>query len=131
MKRPALVVWLIVAIAGGFAVWWLTSYLYELTTLARTDRAAALALFKDRVLPAFVLTVTAAVAGGVLLMRQGLQIVRAGEFPSEGMRLTHETPRIHGRPAVAIGWLLATTGFLLAAVPLAILAVTFWLVRQS
>lgn len=122
--------WLVGIIAGSIAVWWLSSYLNDLTALARTDREAAIALFRSRVLPAFVLSVLAAVAGGVFLMRQGIQVVRAREFPTDGMYLVQDTARRRGRVARIIGWLLAITGFLLAAVPLAILAITLWLLRR-
>ena len=47
-----MIVWLVGATAGTIAVWWLSSYIESLTELGRTDRAAAAALFKSRVLPA-------------------------------------------------------------------------------
>jgi hypothetical protein len=128
--HPALISWILLAIAGSVVIWWLTSYLNDLTQLARTDHAAAVALFKSRVLPAFVITVAAGVAGGVLLIRQGLQVVRAREFPPDGMLMMRDTPRTHGRGAAAVGWLLAATGFLLAAVPLAMLGIILWLLRR-
>jgi hypothetical protein len=126
----ALTMWVIVAVAGSVIIWWLTSSLNDLTELARTDHSAAVALFKTRVLPAFVITVLVGVAGGVVLMRQGLQVVRARLFPPDGMLMIRDTPRTHGRAAVTIGWLLAATGFLLAAVPLAMLAIILWLLRR-
>jgi hypothetical protein len=129
-KRLGVIVWLVAAIAGTASIWWLTSSLNELTELARTDRAAAVALFKSRVLPAFILTVLVGVAGGVLLMRQGIQVLRAGEFPPPGMFALHDTPRKTGSGARTIGWLLASTGFLLAAIPLVILGVILWMLQR-
>ena len=129
-KRLAVIVWLVAVIAGTAIIWWLTSSLNELTELARTDRTAAVALFKSRVLPAFILTVLVGVAGGVLLMRQGIQVLRAGEFPPPGMFTLHDTPRKTGNGARTIGWVLASTGLLLAAIPLVILAVIFWMLRR-
>jgi hypothetical protein len=129
-KRLALTIWVILALAGSVVIWWLTSYLNDLTELARTDHAAAIALFKNRVLPAFVVTVLIGVAGGVLLMRQGLQVVRTREFPPAGMPMIRDTPRTHGRGAVIVGWLLSAIGFLLAAVPLAMLGIILWLLRR-
>ncbi len=128
-RRLALSIFLIAAVAGALAIWWLTASLNDLTELARTDPDAAIALFKRRVLPAFILTVLVGVAGGLLLMRQGIRVVRAGEFPPQGMFTIHDTPRQRGAAAKAIGWVLAVTGFLLAAVPLAVLALMFWILR--
>jgi hypothetical protein len=130
-KRLALIVWLIAASAGSIGVWWLTTFLNDLTELARTDRDAAIAIFKSRVMPAFVFTVLVGVAGGVMLLRQGLQVLRTGEFPPPGMFTVKDTIRTRGRSATVIGWLLAAVGLLLAAVPLAILAIVFWLLRRA
>jgi hypothetical protein len=129
-KRLALTIWVILALAGTAVIWWLMSYLNDLTELARTDHRAAIALFKSRVLPAFVITVLVGAVGGVLLIRQGLQVVRAREFPPRGMLMIRETPSTYGRGAVAVGWLLAGMGFLLAAVPLAMLAIILVLLRR-
>jgi hypothetical protein len=128
-RRLASIVWLVAAAAGAAIIWWLTSSIDELTELARTDRDAAIALFKSRVLPAFILTVLVGVAGGVLLMRQGIHVLRAGEFPPPGMLTIRDTPRTRGGAATAIGWLLAATGFLLAAIPAVILGVILWILR--
>jgi hypothetical protein len=62
-----------------------------------------------------------AVAAGALVMRQGLQMVRAvqEDASSTGMR---------GR---ALGHVLATLGFMLAAAPLALISIVFWLLRRG
>ncbi len=65
-RRLALIVWGVAAVAGTVAVWWLSSYLEALTELARTDRAASLALFRSRVLPALTAVVLVAVVCGAL-----------------------------------------------------------------
>jgi hypothetical protein len=127
--HAALVVWLVAAAAGA-AIWWITSSLDDLTELARTDRESAVALFRTRVLPAFVVTVLVGAAGGALLMRQGIRVLRAGEFPVPGMLLIRDTPTRRGGMAVAMGWLLAVTGFVLTAVPLTILGLIFWLLGR-
>ena len=128
-RRAALVVFLVAATSGAFAIYWLTASLNDLTELGRSDPDAALALFKSRVLPAFIVTVLVGVAGGLLLMRQGIRVLRAGEFPPPGMWTLQDTPRQRGRVATTIGWLLSATGFLLAAVPLGVLALVLWLLR--
>jgi len=113
-RRIALVAWGIAAIAGTIAVWWLSSYLDKLTALAEIDRAAALELFRFRVLPALLVVVAVAVAAGAVLLRQGLQIVRTAE-----------------RQGRAVGTVLAAAGFMLAAVPLVLLSVVFWMLRRT
>jgi hypothetical protein len=121
-RRLALVVWVAGAVAGTIAVWYLSSYLETLTELGRTDRAAALVLFRSRVLPALIVVVLVAVVSGALLLRQGLQVYRTGELPAAGASLP---------AARAIGVVLAGTGFLLAAVPLAILSLVLWMLRNA
>lgn len=130
-RRLALTVWAVGAVAGTIAVWYLSSYLDTLTQLGRTDRDAALALFRSRVVPALVVVVLVAVVSGTLLLRQGLQIYRTGEFPASGAALIGATPKKTGATARAIGALLAATGFLLAAVPLAILSLVLWMLRNA
>jgi hypothetical protein len=130
-RRLALIIWAVGAVTGTVAVWWLSTYLESLTELARTDRAASLALFRSRVLPAFVAVVLVGVIGGALLLRQGLQIMRSAQFPLDGTRLIAPTPRRTGGVARAIGALLAFTGFLLAAVPLVVLSIILWLLRSA
>lgn len=133
-RRVRPIVWVVLligAVAGTAAVWWIRSSLDELTELARTDRVAAIELFRRRVLPPFVVVVFVGVAAGALMLRQGLQVLRAGEYPPAGMRMLHDTPRQRGRTAKVIGMVLAFTGFLLAALPLAILSLTLWLLRQQ
>lgn len=130
-RRVAIVVWAAGAVAGTIAVWVLSSYLETLTELGRTDREAALALFRSRVLPAFIVVALVAVISGALLLRQGLQIYRTGEFPPAGAGLIRPTPRRTSSTARAIGAVLAATGFLLAAIPLAILSVIFWMLRNG
>ena len=114
MRRLALVAWIVAGTGGSVAVWWLSSYLETLTTLAQTDRAAALALFRSRAMPALLLVVGVAVAAGALLLRQGLQIARGDDH--------------QGR---AFGNVMAAAGFILAAVPLVLISVVFWMLRQG
>lgn len=113
-RRLALVAWVLAATGGSAAVWWLSSYLETLTTLAQTDRAAALALFRSRAMPALLVVVGVAVAAGALLLRQGLQIARGAE-----------------RQARTLGNVMAAAGFVLAAVPLILISVVFWLLRRA
>ena len=113
-RRIVLIAWLVAAVVGSIAVWWLSSYLDELATLAATNRSAALDLFRTRALPALLLVVAVAVASGAMLLRQGLQMART----MEGAART-------------IGNLLAAAGFVLAAVPLALISVVLWKLRQN
>jgi hypothetical protein len=113
-RRLALAAWVFAAAGGSVAVWWLSSYLETLTTLAETDRGAALALFRTRAMPALLVVVGVAVAAGALLLRQGLQVARGAE-----------------RQARTLGNAMAVGGFVLAAVPLVLISVVFWLLRRA
>ena len=112
-RRLALIVWGVAAVAGTVAVWWLSSYLGALTELARTDRAASLALFRSRVLPALTAVVLVAVVCGALLLKQGLEIQRSNSS------------------ARLIGAFMAFAGFLMAAVPLIVLSIVLWMLRSA
>ena len=112
-RHLALAAWIIGAVAGSIGVWWLSSYLETLTALAATDRAAALELFRSRALPALILVVAVAVASGAVLLRQGLLLARAPEQQGH-----------------LLGRLMAAAGFLLAAIPLALISVVFWLLGR-
>jgi hypothetical protein len=127
-SRATLIAWAAAGIAGTVAVLWLRSYLSDLVGLAQTDRDAAMELFRSRALPALIAIVAIAVVAGAVLMRQGLRLVNAPPADSAS-----ETVEYGGRPqpgSVAIGWLMASAGFILAAVPLALLSVVFWMLRQ-
>jgi hypothetical protein len=113
VRRVVLVAWVTAAVAGSVGVWWLSSYLETLTALAETDRGAALALFRTRVIPALLGLVALAVAAGAFLLRQGLQIARGDP---EG--------RLLGR-------IFAVAGFLVAAVPLVFISIVFWVLRRA
>jgi hypothetical protein len=113
-SRLALVAWAIAALGGTAAVWWLSTYLESLTALAQTDRGAALELFRTRAMPALLLVVGVAVAAGAVLLRQGLQMARA-----------------EGREGRFLGNMIATAGFLLAAIPLALISVVFWVLARA
>ena len=113
-SRVALIGWAIAALGGTAAVWWLSTYLESLTALAQTDRGAALELFRTRAMPALLLVVGVAVAAGAVLLRQGLQMARA-----------------RGREGRFLGNMIATAGFLLAAVPLALISVVFWVLARA
>ena len=128
-KRLAVMVWLVGATVGTIAVWWLSSYIESLTELGRTDRAAAAALFKSRVLPAlWVVALVSLVAGGVLA-RHGLLVLRAGRFPPDGTRVIRDTPQRTGGAARAAGILLTTAGVLMALLPVAMVLLMMWAMR--
>ena len=112
-RRLALIVWGVAAVAGTVAVWWLSSYLEALTELARSDRAASLALFRSRVLPALTAVVLVAVVCGALLLKQGLEIQRSNSS------------------ARLIGAFMAFAGFLMAALPLIVLSIVLWMLRSA
>ena len=113
-SRLALVALAIAALGGTAAVWWLSTYLESLTALAQTDRGAALELFRTRAMPALLLVVGVAVGAGAVLLRQGLQMARGG-----------------ARESRFLGNLLATAGFLLAAIPLALISVVLWVLARA
>ena len=112
-RRWALGGWTLAVIAGSVGVWWLSSYLDELTTLAQTDREAALVLFRTKALPALLAVVAVAVISGAVLLRQGLSIARHNP---------------HGR---LLGQAMAFAGFVMAAAPLALISVVFWLLART
>jgi hypothetical protein len=129
--RNALIAWGVTAIAGTVAVIWLQSYLENLVTLAETDREAALELFRSRAIPALMGVVAIAVAAGGVLMRHGLRLVNAP--PDEDHANFQEASALGRRPrpsARTMGWMMASAGFVLAAVPLALISLVFWLLRQ-
>ena len=128
-SRRAFIVWLIAAVLGSIAVWWLRSYLNELSELAQTDRATALELFRTRGVPALLVVVAVAVASGAMLMRQGLQMVNTARHDHRSESRSNGTPR--RPPALMAGWVMASAGFILAAVPLALASVVLWLVRRT
>lgn len=130
-RRLAVVVWTIAALGGSVAVWWLSAYIDDLTALARTDRDASLALFRTRVLPGLTIVVAVAVAAGVALVRQGLRSLRTSRFPLEGSAVVRTTPIRTGSTARALGRMMAITGFLLAGIPLLLLALVIWMLRQA
>jgi hypothetical protein len=113
-RRLALAGWVLAAVAGSVAVWWLSSYLDTLTALAQTDRRAALDLFRSRAMPALLVVVGVAVAAGAVLLRQGLQTARGAE------------PR--GR---TLGHVIAVAGFVMAAVPLILISMVFWMLGRA
>jgi hypothetical protein len=114
MQRLGMIAWTAAAIGGTVAVWWLSSYIETLTTLAETDRTAALELFRARALPALLAVVAVAVVSGGVLLRQGLQIARTRE-----------------RGGRTVGNVVAAAGFILAAVPLALISIVLWLLRRG
>jgi hypothetical protein len=128
LQRMAIAAWALAAIAGTVAVWWLSSYLDTLTALVSTDRVAALELFRSRVLPALVVVVAIAVASGVILLRQGLRIVRTSH-DEDGQRAASDARA--GVPSRLVGTVLAVAGFLLAALPLVFISIVFWMLRRS
>jgi hypothetical protein len=128
-RRLAVIAWIVAAALGTVAVWWLSTYIESLTALGRTDREAAAALFKSRVLPAlWVVSLISVVAGGVLA-RHGLQVLRSGRFPLDGPRVARDTPRRTGGAARVIGILLTTAGVLMSILPVAIVLLMMWALR--
>lgn len=125
-EKRTLIAWAVAAALGTVAVWWLRSYLNDLAVLAQTDRAAALERFRTRGLPALLVVVGIAVAAGATLMRQGLQMVNSTRDDDQRRDRSTERP-----PAAVMGWMMASAGFVLAAVPLALTAVVLWLLTRA
>ena len=130
-RRQALLVFAVLAVAGTVAVWWMSSYLDTLTTLAQTDREASLHLFLTRVVPALAVVVLVAVLSGAMLARQGVVIIRTGQFPPPDTAVIDPTRQQSGGPARMIGTLLMVTGALMAIVPLLLLGFVLWSLRGS
>jgi hypothetical protein len=128
-KRLAVIVWLVGATVGTIAVWWLSSYIESLTELGRTDRAAAAALFKSRVLPALWVVALVSLGAGGVLARHGLLVLRSGRFPSDGTRVIRDTTQRTGGAARAAGILLTTAGALMALLPIALVLLMMWATR--
>jgi hypothetical protein len=110
LKRTAFVVCLALAVAGSFGVWWLSRYLNGLVTLAQTDREASLALFRSRVLPGLFVIVAVSAAAGAVLIRQGMRVVKESRV---------------------MGWMMGVAGFIIAAIPTALLALVLWLLGRA
>jgi hypothetical protein len=124
LSRTALIVWIVATAAGSVGVWYLSSYLEDLATLAETNPSAALSQFRSRALPALVAIVAIAVVAGATLMRQGLQIANQ---PAEDLPEIYRGRR--NASARTVGMVLASAGFIVAAVPLALLSVVLWFLR--
>ena len=125
-RRLAVILWVVAATLGTAAVWWLSSYIESLTVLGRTDRDAAAALFRSRVLPALWAVALVSIVAGAVLARQGWQVLRAGRFPLDGTRVVRDTPRQAGGSARVIGVVLVTAGVLMALLPLAVVGLVTW-----
>ncbi|MEO7274465.1 MAG: hypothetical protein ABIX28_11320 [Vicinamibacterales bacterium] len=118
---------LVVASSGTTIVWRLATYIESLTVLARTDRAAAAALFKSRVLPAVGAIALISVVAGMLLARQGVIALRsARQAEDDGAGVDDIDPEQRG--ARLVGLLFISAGVLMALVPLALFGVTVWTV---
>jgi hypothetical protein len=122
-RRPAVLAWIVLAIAGSVGVWDLAGYIETLTELGKSDRAAAAFLFRSRVLPLLWLVAAVASASGAVLAWQALAMRRA-----IGTRGTEGPLRPTGWPAPAAAG-LAVLGIVLAAAPLAAMAALTWLLR--
>lgn len=130
-RRLAVIILLAGGAVGTLVVWWLSSYVEYLTTLAQTDRDASLHLFRTRVLPVLGVVTLGAVLCGALMMRQGALIARSGEFPPPGSPLVRPARRQRGKAARAIGYAFIVLGLLMAAGPLAGLGIVIWLLRGA
>ena len=128
-RRLAVIVWLIAATLGTVAVWWLSSYIESLTELGRTDRAAASALFKSRVLPALWVVALISLGAGGVLARHGLIVLRTRRFPPDGTRVVRDTVQQTGGAARVAGILLTTAGVLMAILPVAMVLVMMYAMK--
>jgi hypothetical protein len=129
-RRLAVIVWLIASTLGTVAGWWLSSYIESLTELGRTDRAAAAALFKSRVLPALWVVALISLGAGGVLARHGLLVLRTRRFPPDGTRVVRDTVQQTGGAARIAGILLMTAGVLMAILPVAMVLVMMWALRD-
>ena len=124
----AIALWFATASAGTVAVWRLSAYIESLTALGRTDRGAAMSLFRSRVLPAVGAIALLSVIAGTVLARQGVVALRSGRLPQDdGAGVDEEDPARRG--ARLVGVLFITAGVLMALLPLALFAVMAWSLR--
>ena len=124
----AIAMWLVTATAGTVAVWRLSAYIETLTALGRTDRGAAMALFKSRVLPAVGAIALLSVIAGTVLARQGVVALRSGRLPQDdGAGVDEEDPSRRG--ARLVGVLFITAGVLMALLPTVLFALMAWTLR--
>jgi hypothetical protein len=128
-RRLAVIIWVVAASLGTAAVWWLSSYIEALTVLGRTDRDAASALFRSRVLPALWVVALVSIVAGAVLARHGLQVLRSGRFPLDSARVIRDTPRRTGGAARLVGIVLTTAGVLMAILPAAMVGLMMWALR--
>jgi hypothetical protein len=106
-RRLAIIVVVVAVVLGIPAVWWFSTLTEEIKTLAATDRDAAIALFRARMVPVLVMLVFIGIAMGAVLVRQGARLKR-----EEATRLA--------------GGFLIVSGVLSAAIPVTLLAFTMW-----
>src|SRR4029453_19642168 len=98
-RRLGVIIWVVAATLGTAAVWWLSRYIESLTELGRTDRAAATALFRSRVLPALWVVALISLGAGGVLARHGLLVLRTKRFPPDGSRALRATGKATGPAA--------------------------------
>jgi hypothetical protein len=130
-RRLAIIVWTVGAVVGTIAVWWVSGYVDQLTELGRTDRHAALGLFRTRVLPVLLIVVLISTVTGAMVLRYGLRMVHMGLFPPTTATLARPASQVVGKPARVIGAVIAASGFILAALPLVLLSMMLWMLRNA
>jgi hypothetical protein len=128
-RRLAVIIWLVAATLGTAAVWWLSRYIESLTELGRTDRAAATALFRSRVLPALWVVALISLGAGGVLARHGLLVLRTKRFPPDGSRVLRDTVQHTDRAAGIAGILLTTAGVLMAILPIGMVLLMMYAMR--
>jgi hypothetical protein len=106
-RRAAIIIIVLALVLGAPIMWWFSNLTDEIKTLAETDRDAAIALFRARMVPLLVGLVVIGMALGAVLVRQGARLKQ------------ERTTRLAG------GFLIAT-GVLSAAIPVTLLAFTMW-----
>jgi hypothetical protein len=123
MEKGVLVVLGGLAVLGTIGIVYVASYIEALTELGRTDREAAAALFRTRVLPVLWVVGVFSLAAGGLLTRQGVRLLRS----SAGDRLDPPVPA--GPFGPALGAMFTVAGLLLALLPVLGVGYVTWLVR--
>jgi hypothetical protein len=121
-SQGVLITWGVLAVLGTIGIVYVASYIETLTELGRTDRDAAAALFRTRVLPVLWIVALLALTAGTILSRQGLRLLRSG---AGGQRHRPVRPGTAGQ---AIGMVFTVAGAAMAILPLLGVCYLTWLV---
>jgi len=123
LRKRALVMVLVIAVAGAVALLILQGVLADLRMLRGNDFERA----RDALAAAFLWSIAASalltVPAGIYLWRMGSRIRSALQFPPPGLRVIRDTVVVHGEPAARRGRALQGLAVLLVLSMGALLAI--------